>query len=64
MINQDSFFEDIDPKKKPQRPEQIWEDYEDKLEEDCPSCGIQLGVHTDNELVVCALNELKGDIKK
>lgn len=60
MINQDSFFEDIDPKKKPQRPEPIWEDYEDNLEDDCPVCNEQFGVHTEDELVKCALNEIRG----
>jgi hypothetical protein len=64
MSNQDSFFEDIDPKKKPQRPEPIWENYEDDLEENCPVCNLQLGVHTTRDIVLCALNEIRGDHPK
>jgi hypothetical protein len=60
MNNQDSFFDNIDPKKKPQRPEHIGEDYEDDLEEDCPVCNLQFGVHTTRDIVQCALNEIRG----
>ncbi|MBS3925753.1 MAG: hypothetical protein KGZ34_03565 [Nitrosarchaeum sp.] len=60
--NQNSFFENIDPKKKPQRPEQFLEDYDDSIDEDCSSCGNHIRVHTTRELVACALNELRGDI--
>ena len=63
MSNQDSFFDDIDPKKKPQKPEPIWEDYEDDLEENCPVCSNHTAVHTIRELVVCALNEVRGGQK-
>jgi len=62
--NQQDFFEDIDPKKKPDRPERFPEDYEDNLEEDCLSCGKQLGIHTTKEIVQCALNELRGETLK
>ena len=54
-------FPEIDPKKKPDRPEQFPEDYDDNLEEDCLSCGKQLGIHTTRDIVQCALNELRGD---
>ena len=64
MSNQQDFFEDIDPKKKPDRPEKFPEDYEDNLEEDCLSCGEQLGVHTDRDILQCALNELRGENPK
>ena len=47
----------------PARPEKFPEDYEDNLENDCSSCGEQLGNHTSRDLVQCALNELRG-IKK
>jgi len=47
----------------PKRPEKFPEDYEENLEEDCSSCGLQLGVHSTREIVLCALNELRG-IKK
>lgn len=60
MSSQIDFFENIDPKKKPEKPEQFPEDYDDNLEEDCLSCGIQLGIHTTSDIIQCALNELKG----
>ena len=47
----------------PQKPEKFPEDYEDNLEEDCLSCGNQLGLHSTRDVAVCALNELRG-IKK
>ena len=47
----------------PDRPEIFPEDYEDNLEENCSSCGEQLGIHSTRDLVSCALNELRG-IKK
>ena len=64
MSNQHDFFPEIDPEKKPQKPEKIPEDYEDNLEEDCLSCGKQLGIHTTKEIVQCALNELRGETLK
>ncbi len=48
----------------PVRPERFPEDYEDNLEEDCLSCGKQLGIHTTKEIVQCALNELRGETPK
>ena len=43
----------------PVRPEKVPEDYENDLEEDCSSCGLQLEVHTTRDLVQCSLNELR-----
>lgn len=48
----------------PARPEKVPEDYEDDLDEDCSSCGLQLAVHTTRDLVECALNELRGETPK
>ncbi len=62
--NQQDFFEDIDPKKKPDRPEQFPEDYEDNLEDDCLSCGKQYGVHSTRDIVECALREVRGGRSK
>jgi len=62
--NQQDFFEDIDPKKKPDRPEQFPEDFEDNLEDDCPVCSEQLGVHTTRDIVECALREVRGGRSK
>ena len=44
----------------PTRPEKFSEDYEDHLEEDCLSCGKQFGIHSTRDVIVCALNELRG----
>ena len=57
------FFPDFEPKKPDFEPE-INPDYEDNLEDDCPNCGNQLGVHTTKEIVQCALNELRGETPK
>lgn len=53
-------LDDFEPKKPDFEPE-IDPDY-DVLKDNCSSCGNQIGVHTTRELVVCALNELRGDI--
>ena len=55
-------LDDFEPTKPDFMPE-IDPDYEDNLEEDCLSCGNQLGLHSTRDIVVCALNELRG-IKK
>jgi len=44
----------------PKRPEKFSEDYEENLEDDCSSCGLQLGIHSTKEIVLCAFNELRG----
>jgi len=46
------------------RPEKFPVDYEDKLKEDCSSCGLQLGIHSTKEIVQCALNEIRGENPK
>ena len=46
------------------RPENFPEDYDDNLEEDCLSCGKQLGIHTTKNILQCALNELRGENPK
>jgi len=48
----------------PVRPEKFPEDYEDNLEEDCPVCSEQLGVHTTKDIVQCALKSLRGENPK
>ena len=52
-------FGDFEPKKPDFEPE-IDPDYEDSLEDVCPVCNQQLGVHTTREIVVCALREVRG----
>ncbi len=48
----------------PVRPERFPEDYEDNLEDDCPVCGNQLGVHTTKDIIFCALKEVRGGRSK
>jgi len=64
VSNQQDFFPEIDPTKKPDRPERFPGDYEEDLEEDCLSCGKQYGIHTTKEIVICALKELRGEPPK
>ena len=64
MNSQPDFFEDVDPKNKPDKPERFPEDYEDNLEDDCPVCNEQLGVHTTKDIVQCALKSLRGENPK
>jgi len=54
------FFPDIDPKK-PSRPERPLNDYDD-YEEDysCPVCSLLISEHKTNQIVECALNEIRG----
>ena len=54
---------DFEPEKPDFEPE-IDPDYEKHLEDDCPVCGNQLGVHTTKEIVVCALREVRGGRSK
>jgi len=54
-------LDDFEPKRPDFEPE-IDPDWD--LEEDCLSCGNQLGCHTKRDLVQCALNELRGETPK
>lgn len=61
---QDNFVPNFNLKS-PQRPEKpLWEDYEYNLEDNCPVCNLQIGIHKTRELVLCALNEIRGDHPK
>lgn len=54
------FFPDVNPKNKPERPEMPsdYDDY-DEEEEKCPVCFELLSNHGYNQIVTCALNEIK-----
>jgi hypothetical protein len=39
-------------------PDYFQEDYEDNLEERCPYCKEQFGIHTAKNIILCALNEI------
>jgi len=54
---------DFEPEKPDFEPE-IDPDYEDNLEDDCPVCNEQLGVHTTRMIVECALREVRGGRSK
>ena len=57
MNIQGDFVPNFDLKRSPQRPEKFYYDYEDHLEDDCQECGLQFGVHTEDEILQCALNQ-------
>ena len=44
--------------------EPFYDDYEFRLEEVCSICNLQFGVHTTRDIVLCALNEIRGDHPK
>lgn len=50
---------DFEPKRPDFEPETD-PDYDDNLEENCPVCNEQLGVHTTREIVLCALKGIQG----
>ena len=57
------FFPDVNPKGKPDRPEKSSEDYEDP-DEECPVCSVLVCNHDMNQIVSCALSEIRrGGIK-
>ena len=43
--------------------ERFYDDYEFRLEENCPVCNLQFGVHAEDEICLCALNQLRGEPK-
>ena len=57
MYIQGDFVPDFDPNRSPLRPEPFYDDYEFRLEGECPVCNFQFGVHTADELCLCVLNE-------
>ena len=64
MSSQD-FFPDVNPEGKPDKPEKLIENYDDEeLEEECPVCSVLVCNHDMNQIVSCALNEIRrGEIK-
>ena len=59
VSSQSDFFPDVNPKNKPERPE-MPRDYDHcDDEEKCPVCFELLSNHGYNQIVTCALNEIK-----
>lgn len=61
------FFDDPLDDFKPEKPDfepEIDSDYENHLEDNCDSCGLQFGVHTKRDLCKCALLILRGEHPK
>jgi hypothetical protein len=58
--NQEPFFPDIDPRRRPSKPERPL--YDDSFEEDysCPTCAILISDHSTKQIVECALAEVRG----
>lgn len=57
MYIQEDFVSDFDPKRSPKIPEPFFDDYEFRLEEECPTCNFQFGAHSDDEICLCVLNQ-------
>ena len=57
MKIQEDFVSNFDLKRSPHLPEPFYDDYEFRLEENCPVCNLQLGFHTEDEIILCVLNE-------
>jgi len=57
VSSQSDFFPDVNPKNKPERPSD-YDDYDDE-EEKCPVCFELLSKHGYNQIVTCALNEIR-----
>ena len=57
VSSQTDFFPDVNPKHRPARPEPPIDDYEDDYK--CPVCFELLSNHGYNQIVTCALNEIK-----
>ena len=56
MSSSDDFFPiSIDPRKRPQRPEPIGDDWsDDEFDEKCTNCGQIYAYHTPNQALFCA----------
>ncbi len=55
MSSSDDFFPNVDPKRKPDRPEPIVDDWsEDEYGEKCSNCGQIYAYHTPNQALFCA----------
>ena len=53
--NSDDFFPNIDPKRKPDRPEPINDDWvEDDYSEKCSNCGQIYAYHSPDQALFCA----------
>jgi hypothetical protein len=63
VSNQDDFFPSIDPKKKPNRPEPIEDDWtsDDSIEK-CLNCGQIYAYHSPNQALFCAKLIIKNSI--
>ncbi len=61
----DDFFPNIDPKKKPDRPEPINDDWtEDDYSEKCSNCGQIYAYHSPNQALFCAKLIVNNSISK
>ena len=65
MSNQDNFlpFDDIDPKRKPDRPEPIDDDWTvEDYDEKCSYCGQIYAYHKPNRALFCAKQILRNSV--
>jgi len=56
LSNSDDFFPlDVDPKRKPDKPEPVNDDWnEDDYDENCSNCGKIYAYHTPSQALFCA----------
>jgi len=59
VSSRSDFFPDVNPKNRPTRPEPSIYDYDDEEDYKCPVCFELLSEHGYNQIVTCALNEIK-----
>ena len=65
MSSSDDFFPNIDPKRKPDRPEPINDDWtEDDYSEKCSNCGQIYAYHSPNQALFCAKLIVNNSISK
>ena len=64
MDIQGDFVPNFDPKRSPRKPEPFYDDYEFRLEEECPICNLQFGFHTEDEILQCVLKQKRGETPK
>ncbi len=65
MSSSDDFFPNIDPKRKPDKPEPIEDDWTiEDYDEKCSNCGQIYAYHTSNQAIFCAKSVIRNSITK
>jgi len=70
VSNQQDFFPEIDPRKKPSKPDPVNYQDEDEVSaivavgDFCLTCNSRFNDHSSKQLIQCALKELRGESPK